>query len=159
MYTRIATLVTLLLALTAVSASAAQIYTAFDSSLNTSTPQVYKLSIDTSTPASEDQNSDSSTVASTVDQETMISNNGVLTKLACGFSLAPGASSGWFVHVVVGGALSGLTCNVSSTTTGRTCTDTVDTVAVFAGTRIALQITPFNGPTALTKGTCVVVFK
>ncbi len=167
MYTRISTFVALLLALTAVSAGAAQIYTMFDGSLDTAVPQVYVLAVHASTPASEDQSATKLTVPNLVDEETVIGNDGVLNNLACGFSAAPGLTKGWLVHVVVNGVLSALTCGVTNTTTGRSCSDTVNTITVPAGTRIALQITPFGTPAnnnckgnaGAVCGTCTVLFR
>jgi hypothetical protein len=155
MYSRRFTLVALLLALTAGPADAAQIYGVRDSVLAPGAAQVYPLSIqDLASDAQGQEESLAATAAVHVKVPP-----GTFSKLACVVSTAPGAIQSWTFHLVKNETLSALTCPISNTTSGRSCSNTVDIVTVDNLDRVALQITPIATPATPASGSCTLLFQ
>ena len=157
MYSRRFTLVTLLLALTAGPASAAQIYGVRDSVLTNLAAQVYALSIQDLASDAEGTSAEEA-LAATAAVHVKVP-PGTFSKLACVVSTAPGAIQSWTFHLVKNETLSALTCSISNTTSGRSCSNTADTVSVGNPDRVALQITPIAAPSTPASGSCTVLFQ
>jgi len=155
MYSRRFTLVALLLALTAGPAAAAQIYGVRDSALAAGAAQVYPLSIQ---DLASDANGQEESLAATAAVHVKVP-PGTFSKLACVVSTAPGAIQSWTFHLVKNETLSALTCPISNTTSGRSCSDTVNTVSVDNLDRVALQITPIATPATPASGSCTLLFQ
>jgi hypothetical protein len=152
MYSRVFTLVVLLLALIAGSAGADQIYSIRDSLMINNQPRVYSLSVQ-----------DLATDGSPARDFLVNVNNvevpvlpGTFIRLACVVTAAPTLPNVWTFTLVKNGATTLLACSVTGA--NRSCGNDVDQVPVISGDRIVLQVAPSGLPPG-AGGACTVIFR
>jgi hypothetical protein len=118
--------------------------------------QVYPLSIQN---LATDANGQEESLAATAAVHVKVP-PGTFSQLACVVSTAPGAVQSWAFHLVRNETLSALTCSISNTTSGRSCSSNpADTVTVGNPDRVALQITPIALPAVPASGSCTLLFQ
>jgi hypothetical protein len=152
MYSRVLTLVVLLLALIAGRAGADQIYGIRDSLLVNNQPRVYSLSVqDLATDGSPAR--DFLVNLQNVEIPVL---PGTFMELACVVGAAPTVPNVWTFTLLKNGATTLIACSVTGN--NRSCANDVDQVTVTSGDRVALQVAPSGLPPG-APGACTMIFR